>query len=81
LRDIVKEENLSKQQYEFLVNALQLEFKKRDVSITNEIRDIAYQIIAKQAKNNSRLLQTLLTFNPQDEELRRDLIIHKKGNY
>jgi hypothetical protein len=80
LREIVKEENLSKMQNQFLVSALELEFKKRDKSIGNEIRDIAYQIISQEVKRSPKLLQALVTFNPKDVELKRDLII-RKGNY
>lgn len=80
LRDVVKGSNLSKQQYEILVTVLQKEFSKREASTASEIRDLVYQIIARQAKDNSKLLDTLLTFNPNDEELRRDLII-RRGDY
>jgi len=78
LRDLFKGEALSRQQYEILVNNLQIEFSKREAPLASEIRDLAYQIIAKQAKDNPKLLKTLLTFNPGDEELRRDLIIRRK---
>ena len=80
LREIVKEENLPKRRNEILVAALELEFKKREPSVANEIRDIAYQIISKEVKRSPKLLQALVTFNPKDVELKRDLII-RKGNY
>lgn len=80
LREVVKNENLSKKQYEFLLTTLQIEFTKRETLTASEIRDIAYQVIAKQAKDDPKLLQMLLSFNPNDEELRRDLII-RRGDY
>ncbi len=79
LRAIVKNENLTKKQYEVLVTALQVEFTKREESVASEIRDIAYAIISKQAKVNPQLIQNLRAFNPNDLELRRDLIIRKGG--
>ena len=80
LREIVKEENLSKRRNEFLIAALELEFKKRETSTASEIREVAYQIISQEVKRSPNLLQALVSFNPKDVELKRDLII-RKGNY
>ncbi len=79
MREIVKNENLNKNQNEVLVSTLRVEFSKREASVIPEIRNIAYVIISKQAKVNPQLIQSLRDFNPNDLELRRDLIIRKGG--
>ncbi len=79
LQELVKNENLSRKQYEVLVTTLQVEFSKREGVMASEIRDIAYAIISKQAKVNPQLVQSLRGFNPFDLELRRDLIIRREG--
>lgn len=54
--------------------------RPRNKELSNEIKEIAYQTIAKYIHKNSFLINNLRQFNPEDEQLIKDTLRYKVKN-
>lgn len=72
LKDIYTQEVDSKNRGTFL-QVIKLEYRKKN-ELTDYIREMAYEIVATQAKTDLTIVSELKYFNPEDKELMKDTI-------
>jgi hypothetical protein len=61
---------------EIFLRALQHEYKKQEASLAS-VKDIAYEIIVEEAKNNPAIVMELKGFNRKDKQLMKDAMRFK----
>lgn len=76
--DTVYKNDLHEKNEELFLKAMVKEFKKHE-ELSNHIKDIAYQIIAKLIPDKPRIVTELKHFNEEDKQLIKDTIRFKLG--